>query len=271
MFRTWIERWRLVPDGEPLATPLARLLPVRRDGAPAMLRIADGEERRRGAALMAWWAGDGAARVLARDGTALLLERATGGGALADMAREGQDDDACRILCATAARLHRPRALPPPELVPLGVWFRALESAAARHGGLLVRSAQAARGLLAEPCRLRVLHGDLHHGNVLDFVARGWLAIDPKGLLGEPGFDLANLFINPDLADPARPVASVPGRLARRVAVVAAAADLEPRRLLLWILAWAGLSAAWFMEDGDDTRAAIALALARLAAGELDR
>jgi aminoglycoside/hydroxyurea antibiotic resistance kinase len=42
-----------------------------------------------------------------------------------------------------------------------------------------------------------VLHGDLHHGNVLDFGLRGWLAIDPKGLLGERGFDFANIFTNP--------------------------------------------------------------------------
>ncbi|MGL1446712.1 aminoglycoside phosphotransferase family protein, partial [Vibrio parahaemolyticus] len=48
---------------------------------------------------MEWWDGEGAARVLARDATALLLERATGTASLADMARSGQDDEACRILC----------------------------------------------------------------------------------------------------------------------------------------------------------------------------
>jgi streptomycin 6-kinase len=51
--------------------------------------------------------------------------------------------------------------------------------------------------LLAEPREVGVLHGDLHHGNVLDFGVRGWLAIDPKGLLGERGFDFANIFTNP--------------------------------------------------------------------------
>jgi streptomycin 6-kinase len=104
---------------------------------------------------------------------------------------------------------------------------------------------------------------------VLDFGVRGWLAIDPKGLLGERGFDFANIFTNPDLADPTHPVATEPGRFARRVEVVVQAARLKRERLLRWILAWAGLSAAWFLTDGDS--AAIDLRVAELAAAELDR
>lgn len=86
-----------------------------------------------------------AARVLARDETALLLERAVGLDSLADMARAGRDDEACRILCATAARLHAPRAKPLPELIPLAQWFRELEPAAAKHGGILARYGRTTR------------------------------------------------------------------------------------------------------------------------------
>jgi streptomycin 6-kinase len=109
----------------------------------------------------------------------------------------------------------------------------------------------------------------LHHGNVLDFGVRGWLAIDPKRLMGERGFDFANIFTNPDLDDPTRPVATEPARFARRLEVVVEAAKLERERLLRWILAWTGLSAAWFLGDGDC--AAIDLRVAELAATELDR
>jgi streptomycin 6-kinase len=186
------------------------------------------------------------------------------------MARSGRDDEACRILCAAAARLHAPRSKPRPELIPLADWFRELEPAAARHGGVLIRCAETARTLLAEPREVGVLHGDLHHDNVLDFGARGWLAIDPKRLVGERGFDFANIFTNPDLADPTRPVATEPGRFARRLEVVAEAAGLERRRLLLWILAWTGLSASWYLGD-DDPLAAIDLRIAALAAAELER
>ena len=61
--------------------------------------------------------------------------------------------------------------------------------------------------LLASPRDVTVLHGDIHHGNILDFGARGWLAVDPKGLVGERGLDYANLFCNPDTA-----TATGPGR-----------------------------------------------------------
>jgi streptomycin 6-kinase len=156
-----------------------------------------------------------------------------------------------------------------PALIPLADRFRDLEPAASAHGGILVRCLEAARDLLANPRELGPLHGDLHHDNVLDFGPRGWLAIDPHALLGERGFDFANIFTNPDLADPSWPVAIHRDRFARRVAIVAAAAGLERTRLLRWILAWTGLSAAWFLGDGDS--AAIDFEIAALAAAELDR
>jgi streptomycin 6-kinase len=269
MIDIYLSQWDLIPDGKPIVTNSSRLLPVRHRGKPAMLKLATEEEERLGGVLMEWWDGDGAARVLARDDDALLLERAEGTASLADMARTGRDDEACRVLCAVAARLHAPRPKALSKLVPLAHWFRELEPAAAAHGGILVRCAATARSLLAEPREVGVLHGDLHHGNVLDFETRGWLAIDPKGLAGERGFDFANIFTNPDLDDPTHPVATQPDHFARRLQVVTEAARLERERLLRWILAWTGLSAAWFLGDGDS--AAIDLRVAELAAAELDR
>src|SRR5215216_2116620 len=182
-FEPWLGRWRLAPDGEPLVTPTSRLLPVVVDGQPAMLKVATHPEEARGASLMEWWAANGAARVLARDGAEILLERATGPRSLVNMAREA-DDEASRIICDVAARLHAPRSIDPPrELVPLAEWFRDLWPAAERLGGILHVSASVARELLADPREATVLHGDLHHGNVLDFGERGWLVIDPKGLI----------------------------------------------------------------------------------------
>jgi len=268
MIDVYLSKWDLIPDGSPIVTNISRLLPVRHRGEPAMVKLSTDEEERSGGVLMEWWDGDGAARVLARDDDALLLERAEGTASLAGMARTGRDDEACRVLCAVAARLHAPRPRPLPELVPLAHWFRELEPAAAAHGGILVRCAATARSLLAEPREVGVLHGVLHHGNVLDFGARSWLAIDPKRLVGERGFDFANIFTNPDLDDPTRPVATVPDRFARRLQIVAEAGSLERERLLRWILAWTGLSAAWFLGDGDS--AAIDLRVAELAAAELD-
>ena len=258
MFDRYLKRWNLTRDGILIVTHSSDLLPVRQDDRPAMLKVAREAEERRGASLMAWWDGDGAARVLAHDGDAVLLERATGHRSLTAMVREGADDEASRILCDVAARLHAPRNRALPDLIPLSAWFAELEPAAAKHGGALARAADMARSLLSEQQETAVLHGDLHHGNVLDFGARGWLAIDPKRLVGERGFDFANIFRNPDLD-----IATAPGRLERQASVVAEAASLDRTRLLKWVLAYAGLSAAWALGDG--TSPEPDLAIARLA------
>ncbi|HEU0121922.1 MAG TPA: aminoglycoside phosphotransferase family protein [Bryobacteraceae bacterium] len=260
MVDTFVRLWDLTPDGTLLETRSSRLLPVRWRGLPAMLKIAVAEEEVRGGALMRWWEGEGAARVWERAGPATLLERATGEASLAEMAIGGRDDEASRLLCAAVQRLHAPRGGPMPDLVPLPHWFRSLATAA-KEGGILARCAETAEGLLAERQEPVALHGDIHHGNVLDFGRRGWLAIDPKGLLGDRAFDYANLFCNPDPA-----WAVTPGRLARQACVVSESAGLERVRLLRWIVAWAGLSAAFLLEDNDLAYLPLTLQVAEMAA-----
>jgi len=266
MFDKHLADWGLTADGDPIATPRSRLLPVRRAGVPAMLKVAVEAEEKSGSLLMAWWDGQGAAKVLARKADAILLERAKGDISLAELARSGRDDDATSIICNVVAMLHAPKAKPLPALLPLSKRFEELEPAAAIHGGILSRSAETARALLASPQEASVLHGDIHHDNILDFGERGWLAIDPKGLFGERGFDYANLFCNPDPTDHTRPVAT--SRFERRLEIVSDMARLERRRLLQWILAWAGLSAVWYIADGQSPENQFHIA--KLAAGQLD-
>lgn len=268
-FQPYLARWRLTADGEPFSTHSSRLLPVRRDGEPAMLKIAMAAQEQRASGLMVWWDGDGAARVLASDDGVLLIERAEGPRSLAALARSGDvgDDEATHVLCGALARLHAPRGTPPDMLVPVADWLADLWPAADRVGGVLARSAEAARQLLAEPRDIRVLHGDLHHDNVLDGGARGWLAIDPHALIGERGFDYANIFCNPENAA----TATAPGRFARRLDIVSSVAGIDRRRLLKWIMAYAGLSAAWYLDDGDGEGARLPLAVASQASTELAR
>ena len=262
MFDEYLKKWNLVPDGQPIITHSSSLLPVRRDQTPAMLKIAREAEEKFGAALLVWWAGEGAARVLLHEDHALLLERAQGENSLSHFARTGHDADATRILCASIAELHRPRHKPLPQLVPLSQWFADLFPAAQSHGGILVSCATTARELLSHPQQEVVLHGDIHHGNVLDFGERGWLAIDPKRLWGERGFDYANIFCNPDPK-----MATDRHLFSRRLEIVAKTARLDRKRLLQWILAWSGLSASWSLGDGE--RADLALAVAAIATEEL--
>lgn len=266
----YLARWGLVPDGAEIVTHAARLLPVLRGETPAMLKVATEPDERHGHILLRWWAGEGAARLYEAEDAALLLERATGGRSLTELARGGGDDEATIVLCDAIGALHRPRAAAiPAGLVELPTWFAALEPGARRHGGLLREAVATATRLLGDLRDVRPLHGDVHHDNVLDFGARGWLVIDPKHLLGEPGFDYATLFANPDMAGgPALAVQEEVFR--RRLALVVQRSGLDRARLLDWILAWSGLSAAWILDDGDAPTVDLRIAeLAARARGEV--
>lgn len=97
---------------------------------------------------------------------------------------------------------------------------------------------------MAEPV---LLHGDLHQENILAAQRHPWLAIDPKGLIGEPAYEIGALLRNPlpellQMPDPKRV-------LARRVDQLAAELGLDRERIRCWGLAQAVLSAWWGVED----------------------
>ncbi len=263
----WLRRWRLHPESDVVTTASSRLIAVRtEDGVRAILKVAHAEEEARGADLLVALDGHGAAPVLRRDDRALLLERATGERNLVDMVRTGSDDEATRVLCGVAGVLHRQTervlgAPEPPELVDLETWFRRLFEHADELGPVHRAGASLARRLLDEHRDPVVLHGDLHHGNVLDFGERGWLAIDPKGLIGDAEFDVCNVLCNP------HDLALAPGRLARQFGVVVEETGFEQRRLRDWLVAWCALSSTWFAIDDDPERADTVARIGELAAG----
>ncbi|WP_136706514.1 aminoglycoside phosphotransferase family protein [Agromyces sp. H66] len=264
----WLRRWRLRQVGDPHTTASSTLIAVvTDDGAPAMLKIARTEEEARGADLLAALDGHGAARMLRRDGEASLIERATGPANLVDLVRSGRDDEATHILCAAAAGFHAASAHvldgdDPPLLIELRTWYRHLFAHADELTPLHRRGAEFAAVLLDDARDEVVLHGDLHHGNVLDFGDRGWLAIDPKGLLGERAFDYCNLLCNPS-----HERALAPGRLEHQLGIVVAEAGLERGRLARWLVSWCALSSTWFALDDDPAHAESAAAIGELALG----
>jgi streptomycin 6-kinase len=174
------------------------LLPVRRDHTAAILKIfKPHSDEHNAAALIRYWNGRGAVRLWEADENALLVERAIGSHALTEMALTGADLEAAAILAQTIADLHAHRSASVPDgLVPMKEQFLSLFT---REPDIpiLGRCVAVARELLATEREVVPLHGDLHHGNVLDGGHRGWLAIDPKGVLGERTYKVANLLCNP--------------------------------------------------------------------------
>ena len=167
------------------------------------------------------------------------------GPSLGDLARSGRDNEANDILCNVIQNLHA--AQPDPTgLEPLAHRFAPLTNAS--HDGDLGKAARLARDLLADPVPSVALHGDLHHDNVLSS-PRGWLAIDPKGVRGDPAYEPANAFRNPEgLGE----LLLNPDRLQSMATLFSRRLGAPCHRLLAWAAAHCALSTRWALEDGKD-------------------
>ncbi|MBO9597861.1 MAG: phosphotransferase [Cohnella sp.] len=98
--------------------------------------------------------------------------------------------------------------------------------------------------LLATAGEPLLLHGDLHHGNLLAGEREPWIAIDPKGVVGEAEYEVCALLTNH------LPVNGQIHVLRNRVNVLASALELDRTRILKWAMSFGVLSAFWCVEDG---------------------
>lgn len=246
----YLDRWAVQKTGETVITPSSWLVPGLWRDRNVMLKVARIAEEARGGQVLAWWARAAAAAADVYEATdqAILMDRASGQRDLTAMCRAGLDDEVTHILCDTIASLHNvPDSSPAPvAVVPLSLWFHDLieTEAAQPQTDNIHRAATLAWELLDASAADEhvVLHGDIHHGNVLDFDGR-WRAIDPKGLFGARTFDYANVFCNPetDLAL---------SNFHRRLAIVSEHAGADVDTLRAWVIAWCALSVTWAAKSG---------------------
>ena len=181
----------------------------------------------------------------------LLLERLKPGTPLSSLV---DDEQATSIAVCVMQQLWRP--VPSDHAFPtVAEWAAGLKRMREHFGGgcgpfpgHLVETAERLFsqliGSMDEPV---ALHGDLHHGNILAAERQPWLALDPKGLVGEPAYDVGALLRNPM---PGLLTRSQPDRiLARRLDQLAEELGFERGRVLGWGLAQAVLAAWWSYED----------------------
>jgi streptomycin 6-kinase len=186
-----------------------------------------------------------------RDQGVLLLERLKPGITLSSLT---DDEKATSIAAQVMRQLWRP--VPQEHSSPtVSEWAGGLVKLRREFGGgtgpfptSLVEQAETLFaeliGSMAEPV---LLHGDLHHDNILAAERQPWLALDPKGVVGEPAYEVGALLRN---MAPQFVAQRQPGRiLARRVHQLAEELGFDRARLCGWGLAQAALSAWWSYED----------------------
>ena len=171
----------------------------------------------------------------------MLLERALPGTALDTLCAQGHDDEATHILCEIVERIQSARATIEgwPTVASKGEEFARYRPTGRLTQAVIDRAAALFRELSASQRSPVLLHGDLHHENILRDDAQGWLAIDPKGIVAELAYEFAAALRNPDLPS------VTPERLNARVQIICTRFELERRRVLEWAFARNTLVALW--------------------------
>ncbi len=252
-----LDEWRLLPEGDELWHGSCSLVApvVTEDGARAVLKISfDGDDESLHEALaLQHWHGIGAVRLLRADPhrRALLLEHLE----RRDLT-ELWDLEACEVVAELYPKLHR-HALP--QLATVGSHVsRWLDDLVDQPRDIPIPSryrdqaVSLGRDLIKDPASVgRLLHGDLHYGNVLAapgamaWERERWLAIDPKPMAGDPHYELAPMLFNryEELADDVR------GGIRRRFRTLVDIAGFDEDRARAWVVVRMVVNANWSVQD----------------------
>lgn len=103
-----------------------------------------------------------------------------------------------------------------------------------------------------------ILHGDLHHANILRSTVSGWVAIDPKGISGDCGYEVGPFMLNRLPAGASESV--IKEILNRRLSVFSDELRISRKRLAGWAFCHATLSAVWDFEESSEWRGTMRLA-----------
>ena len=265
------QRWHIT-IGPPFELSFNYVAPAtRHDGTLLVIKacLPSGEFTRQAEALRLF-DGHGMVQLLEYDEIeeVMLLERLLPGMLLSTL----EDDQRATSIAASVMRqMWRPAPSehPFPTVSDWGKGFARLREHYAGGCGpfppaLLTEAETLFAELSASMTENALLHGDLHHANILAATRQPWLAIDPKGLVGEPAYETGALLRNQlsrvfDTPHPARV-------MARRLDQLADELNLDRERIRGWGLAQAVLSTWWVIEDFGSMRE---YGIATLACAEL--
>jgi len=227
---------------------------IRSDGTLAVIKLCyPNREFRTEAEALRLYNGEGAARLheVELEQGVLLLEQIVPGTLLSQVEDDGL---ATSIAASVMKQLWRP--VPEDNPFPtVADWAKGLQRLRAQFDGgtgplsnRLVEQAEALfHDLLPSMSEPVLLHGDLHHFNILAATRQPWLAIDPKGVVGEAEYEVGAL-----LRNPTPEICTWVGlsRIEeRRIKQLAEELGFDAKRLRDWGLAQAVLSAWWSIED----------------------
>lgn len=246
------DKWKLELEGDFFETPSSTLQHVIYKNKPAVLKIfKPNSDEKNSANILTEYAGQGAVKVYESSEHAILLERVIPGDTLTELVVTQKDSQATSIFCDVASSLHATKYKDgcAESVASLSRAFARYKASANQI--IQLHTLEKAETIYTSLCNTQkktvLLHGDLHHDNILHDAKRGWLSIDPKGYIGEAEFEVAAFLKNPKhncyYADE-KIVNS-------RIEIISNTMKLDAERILLWGYSYYVISTIWGIEDGD--------------------
>ena len=220
------------------------------DGEKAALKILFGrgiEAEKYGANALRYFDGHGIVKLYRHEERAHLLEYVDGS-MLRGLVDRGQDNKATEIICDVVAELHAKKSNAIPEFKHLRDHCADLFTQAAKRPDNIVlhTAAQIGQELLDNQVDARPLHGDVHHENILSS-GRGWISIDPNGIIGDPVYEYANTFNNPYGV---HEIVGNPARISMVADVIHDRTQYDRNKILKYGAMHIALSASWVFKTG---------------------
>ncbi len=232
---------------------------TRSDGTEAVLKIGFPKDREFFTEVEAlrMYNGDGVERLIETNevDAVILIERVMPGVPLSTI---HDDEKATRILASVIKKLRKP--VPAKNsFIPIKEWTNAIIRYKKRfintEGPLPAHLVDTADKLFNELIstseEVILIHGDLHHDNVLSSHRNGWLAIDPKGIVAEPAYETAAMLRNPHSFLMGK--SNLQGILSKRISILSAELGINPDRIRKWGIAQTILSTIWSIEENGNT------------------
>ena len=217
---------------------------------PIILKLGlDHQTLNREAFALKCFSGFGAIKLLSEDDGILLLERAIPGISLKTYFPD-REQEAIQIATKLMKKLHQANIPEHTNFPHIKDWLAALNKNSKIPRGYLQKAKKLRDHLLQTSKQDVLLHGDLHHDNILQN-GDDWLVIDPKGVMGEPAYEVAAFIRNPmpNLLN----INNVSEMIENRIKLFANLLDIPVKRILNWCFVQAVLAWIWAIEDGCDT------------------
>lgn len=246
------QEWELSHLSTVTTTTYHQVMIGSRRGRPVVLKLGfDYKAMAREAHALKSFDGYGAVRLLDEREGALLLECAFPGDSLQSLFPQN-DLEAIEITCKMVNKLHE-APLPPDGTFPtLRDALSVLDNEWNLPQSTLKKARKLRDQLLANCTAPVLLHGDLHHGNVLksELHEDGWIVIDPKGIIGEACYDITCFIRNPvqDLPKVQDPLMMIK----KRINAFSKQMSIDAHRIANWCYVQSVVAWCWCLEDYSD-------------------